>query len=337
MRHTASSLYIDLGTANTLIYQRNKGLLLREPSVIAFRNSVYSSQSIATGGRAKSMLGKNPGNVSVLKPLSKGVIASQTQARDMMLSFFKKIGFTRSWRKPHMVISLPCQVTEFEAESVRELGRELGASRVTLIDEPVAAALGAGLPVLENSGSLMIDIGGGTSEIALISCGGIVHSEAVRVGGDAIDAAIIEHLSTHQQFAIGEQTAELLKFKVASALSSDHFEILAGGLNTVRGLPERRRITSHHIFQPVDSVVKQIIGAVREVLEQAPPEIAADIADYGIVLAGGGALLNGLAQRFQLELGVATRVAHDPLSSVASGGAKVVENFKLLDSLARQN
>jgi rod shape-determining protein MreB len=200
----------------------------------------------------------------------------------------------------------------------------------------VAAALGAGLPVLEHTSSMMIDIGGGTSEIALLSSGGIIHSQAVRVGGDAIDAAIIQQLATNQHFAIGEQTAELLKVHIASALASDHFVIEAGGLNTVSGLPERRKISSAHIFPAVDGVVKQIISAVRVALEQSPPEVAADICERGLVLAGGGALLKGLAQRFELETGVTTRLAQDPLASVAAGGARVVENFKLLDTLARQ-
>jgi rod shape-determining protein MreB len=335
MRNTANSLYIDLGTANTLIYQRQKGLLLREPSVIAFRERAFSSEEIATGARAKTMLGKNPGNVSVLKPLSQGVIASQSRAGEMMRAFFNKIQITKSWRKPHMVISLPCQVTEFEAQAVVDLGKELGASRVTLIDEPVAAALGAGLPVLEHTSSMMIDIGGGTSEIALLSSGGIIHSQAVRVGGDAIDSAIIQQLAMQQHFAIGEQTAEYLKIHVASALASDHLVIEAGGLNTVSGLPERRKISSAHVYAAVDGVVKQIIAAVRVALEQSPPEVAADLAECGIVLAGGGALLRGLSRRFEMETGVKTRLAADPLVSVAAGGARAVEDFRLLDSLAR--
>jgi len=335
MKNTAPSLYIDLGTANTLIYQKNKGLLLREPSVIAFREAHNGSRAIAAGGSAKDMLGKSPGNVKVLRPLSEGVIAMQSAAKTMVQAYLDKSGAIKKWARPHMVISLPCRVTEYEAAAVENLGRDLGASRVTLIDEPVAAALGAGLPVLESSGSLIVDIGGGTTEIALISCGGIVHAQAVRVGGDKIDTAIIEHMATRHSFAIGVQTAEMLKFKIASALASDHLICEAGGLNTVSGLPERRKFNTAQIFPAVEGVVKQIVSAVKITLELSPPEIAADISDRGIVLAGGGALLRGLAERFQVELGVKTIVAKDPLGSVTRGGASAVENFKLLDAIAR--
>ncbi|HEX4923234.1 MAG TPA: rod shape-determining protein [Bdellovibrionales bacterium] len=334
----STDFYIDLGTANTLIYARRRGFLLNEPSVVALRQkSAGQPELFALGAPAKKMIGKAPERLSVLRPLREGVISDFDNTARMLHAFLKRIKENVHWFRPRMLISLPCEVTRFERRAVEEVGFELGARTVSLLDEPVAAAVGAGLPVLSNRGQMVVDIGGGTTEIAVISLGGIVTSRAVRVGGDDIDEAIIALMRSKYHFVIGEQTAERIKMAVASAFADekDQRSIQVGGFDLLRGLPSKRTVDTRGIFPAIDSVVGGFAVTVRKALESCPPEIAADIAESGITLAGGGAMLRGISDRLSHELGVKVQIARDPLMSVAMGGAKALEDDRLFDALER--
>jgi rod shape-determining protein MreB len=331
-----SSLYIDLGTTNTIIYYKNKGFLLNQPSVMAYRNQGGSQSLLALGQSAKQMIGKNPGNISIVRPLREGVIADFEDTAKMLAGFLKSAKENNFLFRPDILISLPCQVTNFEKEAVKEAALSLGASRVRLIDEPLAAAIGADLPVTANRGMMIVDIGGGTTEIAVISCGGVVLAEAVRVGGNDLDAAIVDYVRNHFNFVIGEPTAERLKMEIGNALTSNLLErpLSVGGFDLNKGLPTKLRLTSRSIFPALDGTIKLIISSIKKALEKIPPEIAGDIAENGLVLAGGGALLHGLKERIQAETGLVVSVTRDPLLSVALGGAKTLENDSLLDFVA---
>lgn len=333
-----TDFYIDLGTANTLVYAKKHGFILNEPTVLAIRHwSEHRSELFALGQEAKVMLGRNPENLSVMRPLKEGVIADFDSTTRLLHAFVEKAKQTVSWFRPRMIISLPCQVSRFEKRAVEEVGYDLGASTVHLLDEPIAAAIGAGLPVLGKRGQMIVDIGGGTTEIAVIALGGIVTSTAVRVGGDDIDEAIMAHLKSHFQFVIGEQTAERIKIAVANAnpRSGEARFVQAGGFSLLQRLPCRLRVDTGMIFSPVDLVVREIISAIRKALEECPPEIAGDIAENGLVLAGGGALLGGLRDRIAFETGIPVRISEQPLLSVAKGGAMALEDANLFDVLER--
>lgn len=328
--------YIDLGTANTLIYARKRGFLLNEPSILAVKeHASRKGQLFALGRPAKLMLGKNPSNLAVVRPLREGVIADFDSTAKMLHAFIRRIRENTFWFRPRMIISLPCQVSEFEKRAVEQVGYELGASKVHLLDEPVAAAIGANLPVLTNRGHMVVDIGGGTTEIAIISLGGIVASRAVRIGGNHIDEAIIDHVRSKFNFVIGEQTAERIKIQIGSPLASFTNALEIGGINLLTGLPGRLKLSSNAITPAVEPVCREILQAIRQTLEQAPPEISADISEDGIVLAGGGALLRGISSYIQSEIGIKVRITQDPLLSVALGGAKALEDSKLFDVLER--
>ena len=333
--------YIDLGTANTLIYARKIGFLLNEPTVLALKHrSFHKKENFALGKQAKAMLGKNPEQLSVLRPLREGVISDIENTTRLLHGFVKLIKINLPWSKPRMILSLPCVVSEFEKRAVEEVGYDLGARRVHLLDEPLAAAIGAGLPVLGSRGQMIVDIGGGTTEIVVVSLGGIVASQAVRIGGDTIDAGIIECLRSQYGFLIGEQTAERLKIHVSNALlinsSSTQKRMTVGGFNVTTGLPGKLTVTPNMIFPALNGVICEIISAIRKIFDQCPPEISGDVADNGIVLAGGGALIGNLKRRLAQDLGVPVRIAETPLMSVALGGAQVLENSKLLDIVERK-
>lgn len=334
----ANDFYIDLGTANTLVYARKRGFILNEPTVLAVRHrSENHSELFALGREAKLMLGKSPENLSVMRPLREGVVADFENTVRMLHAFIKRAKENVFWLRPRLIISLPCQVSRFEKRAVEEIGYELGASTVHLLDEPVAAAIGAGLSVLGKRGQMIVDIGGGTTEIAIIALGGIVTSTAVRAGGDDIDEAIIAHLKTRHHFLIGEQTAERIKMEVADvnpvAPQSKSIEI--GGFNLLKRLPTRLLVDTNMILPAVDSVVREIIAAIRKALEECPPEIAGDIAESGLVLAGGGALLGGLRERIAQEIGIPVKISEQPLLSVALGGAKALEDSKLFEVIEK--
>lgn len=332
-----SHLYIDLGTANTLIHSRDKGFTINEPTLIASKRlSPYSSEYLAIGAAAKNMQGKTPLSSFILKPLSEGVISDFDSASNLLRFFRKKIQEQSLWLNPRILISLPCLVNHHEKNAVKEIAGSLGARRVQLVDEPMLAALGSGINVLDPKGHMVVDIGAGTSEAAIISLGGIVAANAIRIGGDNLDAAIINHLKNKYLFHIGEQTAERVKINVAFAtknplLSNKVFE--AGGIDMTHGLPRRIKISSDMIAPPIENFVKEIIKIIKKTFEDCPPELAGDIAENGIVLAGGGSLLNSLPERISQETGVAVKLCGNPLLAVTYGGIKVLANNSLLERL----
>lgn len=328
-------IYIDLGTANTLIYGKGKGFMLNEPSVLAIRETSSHREMFGLGLPAKKMLGKTPELISIHRPLREGVIADFDNTVRMLTGFLNRVRENMFWFRPRMIVSLPCRVSNFERKAVEEAAKNLGAGTVHLLDEPMAAAIGAKLPVLNNRGCMVIDVGGGTTEIAVISLGGIVSCSAVRIGGDAIDDAIVQHLRLSHQFVIGAQTAEYIKMQIAHLSPHVDKSVLIGGQDLNKNLPSKRVIKSHMIYPAVESVTREIILAAHKTIESLPPEIAVDLSDNGIVLTGGGALIGGLREALAKELGVRVHIPQDPLMSVALGGAHALENNALFDSIAQ--
>lgn len=319
--------YIDLGTSNTVIFSTKHGFLMREASVIAQKAFMGKRKvSLCSGNSAKLMLGKNPENIFVERPLKQGVIADFEKTAEMLHYFLKNIKKNIFWFKPKILISLPNEVSRYEKTAVKELGLSLGAGKVTLIDEPLAAALGEGLSVSEADGKMIIDIGGGITEVAVISLGGIVASGSIRYASIDIDEDIVNHLRSKFNFLIGEQTAEKLKIQIGNAIRNNNLFCLTGGINLNNLIPQKINISSDDIFIPINNFVRKIQNLISEVLEKCPPEIAADISQNGVVLTGGGALLRNLDQRLSKEFGLKFRIAKNPLSSVAMGGVKTLKN-----------
>lgn len=324
---------IDLGTANTLVHLKGKGIVLREPSVVAVRKD--SGEVLAVGSDAKSMIGRTPGNIVAIRPLKDGVIADFEVTQAMLKYFINKARQGSKLSKPRVVVGVPSGVTEVEKRAVIDAAVQAGARSAYLIEEPMAAAIGAGLPVEEATGSMVVDIGGGTTEIAVISLGGIVTSCSLRVAGDAMDYAIINYIKQKYKLMIGERTAEEIKVSIGTALVDENndkeFEIR--GRDLVAGLPQTRTIKSSEIQEALLDPVKKIIDVVKSTLENTPPELAADILDRGIVLTGGGALLNNLDKLLSKETGMPVIIADDPLSCVGEGTGKSLENISLLNNV----
>jgi rod shape-determining protein MreB and related proteins len=322
---------IDLGTANTLVYISGKGIVLQEPSVVAIDRE--DKTPLAVGEEAKKMLGRTPGNVIALRPLRDGVIADFDIAELMLKHFIRRVNEGNSLVRPRIVIGIPSGVTGVERRAVMDAAIQAGASDVRLIDEPVAAALGAGLPVSEPTGNMIIDIGGGTTEVAVLSLQGIVLSESVRVAGDELNEAIIQYLKKIHNLAIGERTAEDIKIQLGSAYPTEEDDgiLEVRGMHLLSGLPRTVSIKSPEIRESMSEPLSVIVEAVKRTLERTPPELAADIVNRGIVLAGGGALLKGLDTLISHETGIVTHIAADPLSCVVLGTGRVLENFKQLE------
>lgn len=322
---------IDLGTANTLVYISGKGIVLQEPSVVAIDRD--DKTPLAVGEEAKKMLGRTPGNVIALRPLRDGVIADFDIAELMLKHFIRRVNEGNSLLRPRIVIGIPSGVTGVERRAVMDAAMQAGASDVRLIDEPVAAAIGAGLPVSEPTGNMIIDIGGGTTEVAVLSLQGIVLSESVRVAGDELNESIIQYLKKIHNLAIGERTAEDIKIRLGSAypIEEDDEMMEVRGMHLLSGLPRTVSIKSPEIRESMSEPLSVIVEAVKRTLERTPPELAADIVDRGIVLAGGGALLKGLDTLISHETGIVTHIAADPLSCVVLGTGRVLENFKQLE------
>ena len=323
----SNDLSIDLGTANTLIYVRGQGIVLDEPSVVAIR--VHNGQKTveAVGIEAKRMLGRTPGNITAIRPLKDGVIAD-FQVTEKMLQHFIKLVHQNSFIRPspRVLVSIPCKSTQVERRAIRESVLSAGAREVRLIEEPMAAAIGAGLRVEEASGSMVVDIGGGTTEIAIISLNGVVYSDSVRVGGDRFDEAIVTHVRRTYGSLIGEATAERIKQEIGCAYpGSELREIDVRGRNLAEGIPRRFTLNSDEILESLQEPLQVITQGVKRALEQSPPELAADIAETGIVLTGGGALLTGIDQLIADESALPVIIAEDPLSCVARGGGKALE------------
>jgi rod shape-determining protein MreB and related proteins len=325
----SNDLSIDLGTANTLIYVREKGIVLNEPSVVAMRQDRMQGQRVvaAVGLEAKRMLGRTPGNITAIRPLKDGVIADFHVTEKMLQHFIHKVHETRFLRpSPRVLVCVPCGSTQVERRAIRESALGAGAREVYLIEEPMAAAVGAGLPVESATGSMVVDIGGGTTEVAIISLSGIVYSASVRIGGDRFDEAIINYVRRNYGSLIGEATAERIKHEVGSAFPGNEVkEIEVRGRNLAEGVPRSFTLNSNEILESLQEPLSGIVGAVRAALEQAPPELASDIAEQGMVLTGGGALLTNLDRLLMEETGLPVIVADDPLTCVARGGGRALE------------
>ncbi|MDB9495826.1 rod shape-determining protein [Spirulina major CS-329] len=323
---------IDLGTANTLVYVSGKGIVLQEPSVVAIDQDL--KLPLAVGEDAKKMLGRTPGNVVALRPLRDGVIADFDTAELMLKHFIRQVHEGRTLVSPRIVIGIPSGVTGVERRAVMEAASQAGARDVYLIDEPVAAAIGAGLPVAEPTGNMIIDIGGGTTEVAVLSLQGTVLSESVRVAGDELSESITQYMKKVHNLVVGERTAEEIKIQIGSAYPLQGDEDLTmevRGLHLLSGLPRTVTIKSTEVRDSMSEPLAVIVDAVKRTLERTPPELAADIIDRGIMLAGGGALLNGIDTLISHETGIVTHIAADPLSCVVLGTGRVLENFKQLE------
>ncbi len=326
----SNDLSIDLGTANTLIYVREQGVVLNEPSVVAIRQDrgPGGPKSIAAvGTEAKAMLGRTPGNITAIRPLKEGVIADFTVTEKMLQHFIHKVHEARFFRpSPRVLICVPCGSTQVERRAIKESAAGAGAREVYLIEEPMAAAIGAGLPVDEARGSMVLDIGGGTSEVAVISLNGIVYSSSVRIGGDRFDEAIINYVRRNYGTLIGEATAEDIKKKIGSAYpGAEMKEVEVKGRNLAQGVPRSFTLNSNEILEALQEPLSGIVGAVKGALEQTPPELGADVAERGIVITGGGALLRDLDRLLMEETGLPVVIADDPLTCVARGGGRALE------------
>ena len=325
----SNDIAIDLGTANTLIYMKGKGIVLNEPSVVALNTN--TGQIVAVGVEAKRMIGRTPGNIIAVRPLKDGVIADFDVTERMLRYFIQKVHKRSHLAKPRIVVAVPSGITGVEQSAVKEAGHQAGARRVYIIEEPMAAAIGAGLPVNEPTGNMVVDIGGGTTEVAVISLGGIVTSQSIRVGGDELDQAIITFGKKEHSLMLGERTAEEIKLALGSAFPSadePHAEIR--GRDLVSGLPKTILISAAEIRHAIEEPINLIIDAVKTTLDKCPPELAGDVMDRGIALTGGGALLRGLDQRIREETGMPVHIADSPLDSVVLGTGKCVEDFDTL-------
>ena len=331
----SNDLAIDLGTANTLIYMRGKGIVLNEPSVVAIRQEGGPNGKTtihAVGHTAKQMLGRVPGNINAIRPMKDGVIADFTVTEQMLKQFIRMASPSRLFApSPRIIICVPCGSTQVERRAIKESALAAGASEVYLIEEPMAAAIGAGLPVNEAAGSLVVDIGGGTTEVGLISLGGMVYAGSVRVGGDKFDQAIINYIRRNFGMLIGEPTAEMIKKKIGSAFpDSEVMEIEVKGRNIAEGVPRTFTVHSNEILEALSEPLNQIVVAVKNALEKTPPELGADIAEHGLMLTGGGALLRDLDQLLKEETGLPVHVAEEPLNCVVKGCGIALENMDKL-------
>ncbi len=331
----SNDLAVDLGTANTVLYVKGKGIVLREPSVVAVRQDKRGSRVLAVGREAKEMLGKTPGNIVAIRPMKDGVIADFEVTEAMLRYFINKVHNRRTLVHPRIIISVPSGITQVEKRAVRESAESAGAREVYLIEEPMAAAIGANLPITEPTANMIIDIGGGTTEVAVISLAGIVYAKSVRVAGDKMDASILQYIKRKHNLAIGERTAELIKTTIGNVKPVEPYETMEiKGRDLVSGVPKTLTITSKEIQSAIAEQVEVIVDAVRVALEVTPPELSADIVDQGIVLTGGGGLLKNLDSLLKDETGMPIIVADDPLSSVVLGSGQALDNIEILKEIA---
>ncbi|ABB37797.1 cell shape determining protein, MreB/Mrl family [Oleidesulfovibrio alaskensis G20] len=332
----SNDLAIDLGTANTCVYVKGQGIVLREPSVVAVKKDNRGGNVVlAVGHDAKRMLGRTPGNIQAIRPMKDGVIADFEITEAMLRHFISKVHNSRRLVRPRIIICVPTGITQVEKRAVKESAQSAGAREVYLIEEPMAAAIGANLPIQEPTSNMVVDIGGGTTEVAVISLSGVVYSRSVRVGGDKMDEAIMTHVKRKYNMLIGESTSEEIKIKTGSAYPMDPEQQLeVKGRDLVTGIPQNITITSEEVRKAISEQVDSIVQAVRVALEQTPPELAADIVDRGIVLTGGGALLKGLDQLLREETSLPITVVDDPLSTVVVGTGKALDNLDILKEVA---
>ena len=329
----SSDMGIDLGTSTTLAYLKGQGIVLCEPSVVAIEKG--TSNVLAVGEEAKRMLGRTPGNIVAIRPLRDGVIADFEVTESMLRYFIKKVHNSRRLVRPKMVIAIPSGITEVEKRAVKDSALQAGAREVVTIEEPIAAAIGVGLPIHEPSGNMIVDIGGGTTEMAVISLGGIVFSKSIRVGGDEMDEAVTNYLKKTYNLMIGERTAEDIKIKIGSAYPLEQeLTMEVRGRDLVAGLPKMITVTSEEVREAIGEPIAQILESIRITLERTPPELSADLIEKGIIMAGGGSLLRGIDKLIQEETGLPVHVADDPLTAVALGTGKVLGEFNYLKKLS---
>lgn len=325
----SNDMGLDLGTANTLVYVKSQGIVLCEPSVVAIQKG--TSKVLAVGEEAKRMLGRTPGNIIAVRPMRDGVIADFEITESMVRYFIKKVHSRRVFVRPRIVIGIPSGITEVEKRAVRDSAERAGAREVYMVDEPMAAAIGVGLPIVEPAGNMIIDVGGGTTEMAVISLAGIVFSKSIRIGGDEMDQAITEYLKKTYNLMIGERTAEDIKIKIGSAYPlDDELKLEVRGRDLVAGLPKMITVTSEEIREALSEPIHEIVETTRLTLERTPPELSADLIERGIMLAGGGALLRGLDRLLADETGLPVHIADDPLTAVALGTGNVLNELKYL-------
>ncbi len=332
----SADMAIDLGTANTLVYVKGKGIVLNEPSVVAIEEYRGKKQVLAVGNEAKLMLGRTPGNISAIRPLRDGVIADFEIAEEMIKYFIRKVHNRRTFAAPMVIVCVPSGSTAVERRAIQESAEAAGARKVWLIEEPMAAAIGADLPVTEPTGSMVVDIGGGTTEVAVLSLGGIVYARSVRVGGDKMDAAIISYIRRNHNLLVGESSSERIKKEIGSASAPEAGEgrtIEIKGRDLMNGVPKEIIITERQVAESLNEPVSQIVEAVKVALEHTAPELAADIVDKGIVLTGGGALLSNLDQVLRNATGLPVSIAEDPLACVVKGTGKALEEMSRLRSI----
>ncbi|PDH20729.1 MAG: rod shape-determining protein [Pelagibacterales bacterium MED-G42] len=329
----SQDMAIDLGTANTLVVVKGQGVVLNEPSVVAIVDQSGKKQVLAVGDEAKTMLGRTPGNISAIRPLRDGVIADFIVTEEMIKHFIKKVHKGSTFANPRILICVPTGSTPVERKAIQDSALAAGARRVQLIEEPIAAAIGAGLPISEATGSMVIDIGGGTTEIAVMSLGGLVYSRSLRVAGDAMDAALVNYMRKEYNLMIGDSTAEKIKKEIGTAIPTNKNIYAVKGRDLRSGTPKEVNITEEDTAEALNDILKEMVNAIKDALENTPPELSADLVDMGLTLTGGGALLNNIDKRFAKETGLPVHVADDPLSCVAVGTGKALEQEETFSTM----
>ncbi len=325
----SNDMGMDLGTANTLVYVKGQGIVLFEPSVVAMKKGM--NKVLAVGNRAKEMLGRTPGNIVAVRPLKDGVIADFDITEQMLRNFIMKAHRRRTWVHPRLVIAVPSGVTEVERRAVVDSAERAGASEVYLVEEPMAAAIGAGLPISEPGGNMIVDIGGGTTEVAVISLAGIVISQTIRIAGDEMNESIIQHIKKTYNLLIGERTAEEIKVRIGSAFpQEEELKIDSKGRDLVSGLPKTISVSSEEVREALSETINAIVEVVRDTLERTPPELSADLVDRGIYLTGGGALLRGMDKLLEAATEIKLHIAEDPLTTVVMGAGKILDELPVL-------
>ena len=329
----SQDMAIDLGTANTLVVLKDQGVVLNEPSVVAIVNEMGKRTVLAVGDEAKTMLGRTPGNIQAIRPLRDGVIADFIVTEEMIKHFIKKVHIKSTFANPRMLICVPTGSTPVERKAIQDSALAAGARRVQLIEEPIAAAIGAGLPISEATGSMIVDIGGGTTEIAVMSLGGVVFSKSLRIAGDAMDGAIINYMRKKFNLLIGESTAEKIKKEIGTAIPSTNNVFLMKGRDIRTGTPKEISLTEEDACEALMPILSQMLSAIKEALESTPPELSADLVDMGLVLTGGGALLKNIDKLISKDTGLPVTIADNPLECVAIGTGKALENEELFSTM----
>jgi len=329
----SQDMAIDLGTANTLVVLKDKGVVLNEPSVVAIVNEMGKRTVLAVGDEAKTMLGRTPGNIQAIRPLRDGVIADFIVTEEMIKHFIKKVHIKNTFANPRILICVPTGSTPVERKAIQDSALAAGARRVQLIEEPIAAAIGAGLPISEATGSMIVDIGGGTTEIAVMSLGGVVFSKSLRIAGDAMDGAIINYMRKKFNLLIGESTAEKIKKEIGTAIPTTNNIFLMKGRDIRTGTPKEISLTEEDACEALMPILNQMLSAIKEALESTPPELSADLVDMGLVLTGGGALLKNIDKLISKDTGLPVTIADNPLECVAIGTGKALENEELFSTM----